>query len=148
MNPIFKAITWLAATWIAWMQRRRLKNSGIPEPKFRRMNVEDGVIHMEFEPPPEVISVLAIESARLLTEHDADNYVQIDLVPQCQILDPIRLTVSWAIGEMPAEKASKLEARVTELDRLLRRWVANHYGLAEPDLVDETRAALGHSEEA
>src|SRR3990172_2929419 len=58
-------------------------------------------------------------AAEMLDEASADNYVQFDMMPRPDhALKAIRITVQWANGLSPAQKALDLEAQIAHLIEL------------------------------
>lgn len=61
---------------------------------------------------------LADTLSKFLQVSNADNYVQLDVLPRPDRgLRPVRVTVQWARGMSPAQKAAQLEERVEELEQ-------------------------------
>lgn len=55
------------------------------------------------------IAALADEAAEMLRDAQAENYIQFDMLPRIdRRLPQVRVTVAWANGEMPAQKAARL----------------------------------------
>jgi hypothetical protein len=62
------------------------------------------------------IVYLADQAADLLQQQNAKNYIQFDLMPRIdRRKPPIRVTVQWADGISPAEKAAKLTDALRQL---------------------------------
>ena len=116
VESISEFITWLALKWIGRVQSKRLANLPPDFTSFQRLDFKPGSFEAEVKfQTPDVINEFALQAARMLTDNDAENYVQIDLWPKCQLLDPIRLTVQWAMGESPAVMNARLRKELAEL---------------------------------
>lgn len=74
----------------------------------------------------EGIAILAQEAARMLDMSKADNYVQFDMLPKLsRELRRVRVTVQWANGKSPAQKAADLSA---VLERIANHEAGQHDG--------------------
>lgn len=125
----------LAGKWIDWRMRRTADVD--PEYKelgIRRVQVtEEGVFEGTFITP--AAAIIAEQMARMLNIADAENYVQFDFLPRLDRgLHMVRVTVSWASGELPAAKASRLEEELEGArawSALWKRAAKEHWRLAK-----------------
>ena len=83
------------------------------------------------------IAAIAEQAVSFLQVHNAENYVQFDLMPRIDRgTRPIRFTVQWASGLSPAEKARKLAEQLADLrSRATVDKITEYAGL-----LDATRA--------
>ncbi|HLF28246.1 MAG TPA: hypothetical protein VJG32_18095 [Anaerolineae bacterium] len=71
------------------------------------------------------ITILADECARFLRAYKAENYVHFDMMPRPDHgMKPIRVTVQWANGMSPAEKADLCRRGMMQWRAIARKW---HY---------------------
>jgi hypothetical protein len=100
----------LAGWWIDWRTERAVRQ----RPELHQMGikkVEIGDTSWEVLMTGPGVVYLADEAATMLRENDARNYVTFDMLPRLDKgLPPIRVTVQWARGMSPAEKAAMFEA--------------------------------------
>jgi len=113
----------LACAWLDWRQNQNIEQlkRDMPEmaEEFRLHSAEirNGKLDLAIMHP--AIYVMADEAAAFLKDNGARNYVQFDMMPRLDRgLRPIRVTVQWADGEMPASKASRLERELAELRKV------------------------------
>lgn len=106
----------LAGWWLDWRTTQAMKNEPGDWQRFdlQKMEVEkNGWNVVAFAPG---IVALADQAAALMNAERAENFVQFDMKPRLDRGKPdIRVTVQWAHGMSPAEKAAKLSAEVERL---------------------------------
>ena len=115
----------LAGWWLDWRighaiaQHPELHEFGLKKAEF-----DENGFHVVASFPGVV--VLADEAARMLNANGAENYVEFDMMPRLDRgMRPIRVTVQWADGMSPAQKAMMLErqvARSTRIDLVFDDW--------------------------
>lgn len=114
---MFQAIDRLAGWWIDWRIDRALRRDQQQQEypdQFKKVEATEDGVHLQFISP--AVAVIADEAAQMLNAHNADNYVQFDMLPRFDRgLRAIRVTVQWAGGESPAAKAKRLQG---ELDAI------------------------------
>lgn len=106
---MLRVIDALASGWLTWRTARRAKQiceeQGL---ELRKAEVDEQGFYFDVISP--VVAELANEAATMLDHANAKNYVQFDMMPRIDKgIRPIRVTVAWANGEMPAAKADRLE---------------------------------------
>lgn len=68
----------------------------------------------------QAFAYLASDAVTLLQEHDAENFVQFDMMGRVDLTRrPIRVTVQWADRLSPIEKIALLEKQLVELKVIL-----------------------------
>lgn len=116
---IFTLLDKVAGAWLDFRSEQRIKN----DPILNKMFLEKASISntdMEIAMVSPAIAVMADEAATMLNANNAKNYVQFDMLPRVDRgLSAIRVTVQWANGEAPAEKAARLEKDVEKLTGIL-----------------------------
>lgn len=105
----------LAGWWLDYRTDQRVKNS--PEyAEFSKLSIsklDPSTGELVFN--GSFIAYFADEAATFLDKHNAENYVQFDMLPRIDRgLRPVRVTVAWAKGESPASKAARLEHELKE----------------------------------
>lgn len=106
----------LAGWWLDWRMRQAVAN----HPELKRFGIErfeghEGGFDLVMTTP--VAAILADGLAEFLQENNAENYIQFDVMPRLDRgLPPVRVTVQWANGMSPAQKAAMLEERIEELE--------------------------------
>jgi len=112
-TAIFKPIDKLAGWWLTWRTLQEARRH--PDLRFVKQETPDDTTTVTYTSP--MVAFLADEAATMLSQADAQNYVQFDMYPRVDRgLPAVRVTVAWANGEMPAAKADRLEE---ERDKLL-----------------------------
>lgn len=110
----------LAGRWLDW----RMEQMAARHPELH----EFGLHRAEVEPDGRftvtgisvTAAILADEMAAMLNRASADNYIEFDMAPRLDRgIRPVRVTVQWANGLSPAQKATRLEQRVAELEAQL-----------------------------
>jgi hypothetical protein len=115
---ILKLIDRFAGHWIDYRTRRNAQKIGLYD-KLNDMSVDgfkaqNGNIEMVLKHPD--ICLVASGFAAILSESNAENYVQFDMMPRADhAIKPIRVTIQWADGLSPAVKAARLEKELDEL---------------------------------
>lgn len=102
----------LACWWINYRQDQELKNnSELSDLGIKRVDIEDGVFKVLLSHPS--LYLLANEFASMLKEFGVENYISFDMMPRMDKGDrPVRVTLQYADGLSPAQKATKLEERL------------------------------------
>ena len=108
----------LAGWWLDFRQSQLIKDDeSLAE--FRALKQEPNETSIEVIAPG--VAILAEQCADLLKAYDADNYLEFQLLPRVdRKLRPVLVTVRWAGGMTPSEKAAKLAKRVSSLEDALR----------------------------
>lgn len=106
----------LAGWWLDWRTDREAKNNPlVQELGIKKIEATPGGWEGTFVTP--AVAIIADEMAGMLDNANAKNYVVFDFMPR---LDrgkhPVRVTVQWAQGQSPAQKATMLEE---ELKRVM-----------------------------
>lgn len=109
MIGLFAFLDRLAGRWLDWRMDRAARTR--PEfGEFRLKRLDTSQAGCEIVATYPAVAILADEMAGFLNAFKAQNYVQFDMMPRLDRgLRPVRVTVSWSNGEMPAEKATRLE---------------------------------------
>lgn len=109
---LLSTIDRLAGRWLDW----RMDRAARTKPEFGEFGLKrldatmDG---WEIVATYPAVAIIADEMAGFLNAYKADNYVQFDMMPRLDRgLRPVRVTVSWARGEMPSKKAARLEGEL------------------------------------
>jgi len=117
-----KLMLWLdaiAQAWLEWRTDYEVRHNEelqavLGDLGIRKMEVSEGRMDTTMMSP--VVATLAEECAAWLDAHDAENYVQVDMLPRLDRgLRPIRLTVQWAYGESPAQQNARLRKELAEI---------------------------------
>lgn len=109
----------LAGWWLDWRTGRELaKDSELRQFNLKKYEeTPDGYNILAIAP---AVAIIADQAAELLEVNNAKNYIQFDMQPRLDRgLRPIRITVQWAGGEMPAAKAARLERELELLTKAL-----------------------------
>lgn len=125
INP-FYLIDKLAVWWIEYRTQaavvRRMVEQGVNKDfaiTYFKQNIETGNFEMKANHP--IVSAIASECSKLLTERSAKNFVVLDLYPRADLWDegvrPVRLTIQWAYGLNPGEKAQILTNLLTTAEQ-------------------------------
>lgn len=109
MVNILETVDALANKWIDWRLKRSLKND--EHWKIVSTSLDEQTTQIVLAHP--AIAILAEQAANILSESQAENYVQFDMRPRNK--NWIRVTVQWANGISPAAKAAKLSEEVDQL---------------------------------
>lgn len=101
----------LAGWWLDWRTDRAARR----DPRFAEFGLHkfssDGK-SLELVIATETVAILADQAATMLKENDAENFIQLDMMPRLdRMMRPVRVTVQWANGISPAEKCAKLERK-------------------------------------
>lgn len=103
----------LAGAWFDWRARRVSGNPELVSLNNVELN-EDGLTVTGFSP---AIAVLADGAAAMLEHHNAKNFVEFDMYPRLDRgMQPVRVAVAWANGEMPSAKCVRLEKECERLE--------------------------------
>ena len=121
-QSLLSPISSLAGKWMDWRTDRALRN--MPEMEFELKSFEEVRDEqgwsMQMVANMQGIAMFADMVADILDAHDAENYVQFEVLPRLDRgLRPILVTLQWARGLSPSQKAVKLEKRVDELEVML-----------------------------
>lgn len=100
----------LAGWWMGWrMDRAIARNPELQKAGFKKAEVDENGFHLIMSFPG--VYLLADEAAAMLEANNAKNYVQFDMMPRVdRHLEPIRVTVQWAVGKSPAQRVLELES--------------------------------------
>lgn len=119
----------LASMWLNWRTARNLRAAQAAGEEWARVDVQQfrevnaGEMSLMAHAP--AIAVLADQAASFLDANNAKNYVQFDMMPRIDHGQrAIRVTVAWANGEMPAEKAARLDKELAEAKEKLQAYEA------------------------
>ena len=108
----------LAGAWFDWRARRVSGNPELVSLNNVELN-EDGLTVTGFSP---AIAVLADGAAAMLEHHNAKNFVEFDMYPRLDRgMQPVRVAVAWANGEMPSAKCVRLEKECVRLEGAKRQ---------------------------
>jgi hypothetical protein len=112
---MFRLLDKLAGWYLDWRTHRAVSND--PElTQFELHKAEMNEHGIEIVAHAPAIAIIADQAAALLEAYNAKNYVQFDMMPRPDRgLHPVRITVQWANGMLPAEKAAKLEDALRQL---------------------------------
>ena len=143
---MLKLIDRVAGWWLDWRTDQVIKGDpeiqdlGFTCKAERQSSMTELVLGTPFA------AYMADQLATLLNEANAENYVQFDMIPRIdRKLRPVRVTVQWANGLSPSEKAARLETEVDKLrgERLHRAKQRNYFAQKcnelEKDLDEETQ---------
>lgn len=135
-----------AGKWLDWRMDREIRKSGYDEGfGLKKVEVKDGEFQGTFVTP--AVAIMAQEGAEMLEAANADNYVQFDMMPRLDRgLKPIRVTIQWAHGLAPAQKASKMESALRQAVSCLEAWKQSpdhEWNEADEGELVELKAALG-----
>ena len=126
MKTIGHWITMLALWWIEKVQEKRVEEFYKEHSDMKIVSKADGRLDLLMTDKPG-LSTLVVECAKVLTECDAENYVEVELIPKCQLLNPLLLTVQWRDRKSPGtiarerlEEIEHLQRTIEEIDQLQR----------------------------
>lgn len=126
----------LASAWLNWRTARHLRAAQAAGEEWARVDfqqfrgVDAGEMSLMAHAP--AIAVLADQAASFLDANNAKNYVQFDMMPRIDHGQrAIRVTVAWANGEMPAEKAARLDKELAEAKERLQAYEARTHAFAQ-----------------
>lgn len=109
---ILSFVDGLAGKWLDWRMRQKADND--EHAKLIKVDVNERNMEILMSHP--TVAYLADECAQILNESDAENYLSFDMMPRIDRKLPwIRVTIQWANGLSPAQKASKLENELEQL---------------------------------
>lgn len=110
---LFDVVDRLAGRWLDWrMDRAARTRPEFGEFGLKRLDATRDGWEMVATYP--AVAIVADQMSGFLNAHKADNYIQFDMMPRLDRgLRAVRVTVSWANGEMPAVKAARLERELT-----------------------------------
>ncbi len=116
---IFRLLDGLAGHWLDWRLGCLVReHTAIDSVRYERTGVDRATF--KITAAHESIALLASDAATLLQEHDAENFVQFDMMGRVdQTKRPIRVTVQWADRLSPIEKIALLEEQLAELEKVL-----------------------------
>lgn len=116
---LFELIDKLAGKWFDWRMttdpevKRTYEEFGL-----KTFEVKDGFFEATYVTP--VAAFIAGEFAAMLNAANAKNYIEFDMMPRLDRgMRPIRVTIQWANGISPADKAAQLAERVRVLENKL-----------------------------
>jgi len=106
----------LAGWYLDWRTDQAVKKLPPELHELKLHRAEMNTREWEIVMTSPAIVYLADQVADLLQQQNAKNYVQFDLMPRPdRNKPPIRVTVQWASGISPAEKAAKLADALRQL---------------------------------
>jgi len=115
-NLLLSPFDKLAGRWLSWRADQAYKSV---DPKT---DVEIQRVEFSKEKGLEIvgtapgITYLADECTELLKKFKADNYIQFDMMPRYDRgQKPVRVTVAFANGEMPAMRADRLSKQIENI---------------------------------
>jgi len=112
---MFQLLDKLAGWYLDWRTHRAVSN----DPELKQFELHKAEINkhgIEIIVHAPAIAILADQAADLLEANNAKNYVQFDMLPRPDRgLHPVRVTVQWANGMSPAEKAAQLTDALRQL---------------------------------
>jgi hypothetical protein len=104
---MLKLIDRLARWWLNWRMEMLVKRTPSYS-RFKQAEITPNGFSLVVDAPG--IVELAQQAAALLDANDAENYVQFAMLPHlASEVKPVSITVAWANGELPAEKADRLK---------------------------------------
>lgn len=144
---MLKVIDRLAGKWFDWRTDRAVARCPeLQDLKLHKAEFKSGSA-WDMELSGSAVAVIADQTADILKNLGADNYVQFDMLPRLDRgIRPIRVTVQWAHGISPAMKAAQLAEEVQRLITVLEQ-VAGWDDAGESELPEDlyraVMAALG-----
>lgn len=107
-----------ASWWLNWRTDRAItgaiKSGRMEDLELKKFSATGKSVELLAMHP--AIATIAEQAVSFLQVHNAENYVQFDLMPRIDRgTRPIRFTVQWASGLSPAEKARKLAEQLADL---------------------------------
>lgn len=99
----------LAGRWLDFRtDMESKKNPVFNELELERVELDNDGLHIIGSSP--AVAILADEAAKMLNAANAKNYLEFDMMPRIDRgLKPIRVTVQWAYGLSPSQKAAMLQ---------------------------------------
>lgn len=145
MNTVFlKPLDKLAGWWLTW--RTRQEAAKHPELQLRLAEFDESEDTTKATYMSPMVASLADQAAAMLESANAQNYVQFDMWPRVdRCLPAVRVTVAWANGEMPAEKAARLEEERNSLEEERDKLLYDFWNLLDAIVAqtDDTLWAAG-----
>jgi len=133
----------LAGKWMDMRTRQAIKSTHKAKEaeEFTKLEIkdikfDDGYISIKGVSP--AIAIMADHAAQMLQKWEAKNYVQFDMFPRPdRSLRPIRVTVQWANGKLPATRVIEMEQEVERLKHKIEemsgtQWIPVSEQLPEP----------------
>lgn len=123
----------IASKWLQWRTDSNIKQAiadGIMEDaQLKRFTATGKDVDILLMHP--AVAAIAEQSVSFLNAHNAANYVQFDMMPRIDRgVRPVRITVQWANGMSPSEKATKVAAELARLrDRIQADKIVEYAGL-------------------
>lgn len=113
---MFRVIDRLAGKWFDWRTDRAVaRRPELQDLKLHKAEFSSGNA-WDMELSGSAVTVIADQTADILKNLGAENYVQFDMLPRPDRgIRPIRVTVQWAHGLSPATKAAQLQEEVERL---------------------------------
>ena len=112
---MLNVIDFLFGKWLSWRVDDAYQKANIEgKLQIKKFTLEDDAIETLLNAPDLVF--LAEQAAKLLDDHQQDNFIQFDMLPKDDSRGSVRITIQWAHGESPTEQAERLER---ELDNLI-----------------------------
>ena len=113
-TAIFRPLDKLAGWWLTLRTRQEAAKHPELQLRLAEFDESEGTTTATYMSP--MIASLADQAAAMLESANAQNYVQFDMWPRVDRgLPCVRVTVGWANGDMPAEKAARLEEERNKL---------------------------------
>lgn len=142
---MLRLIDKLAGAWFDWRARRVSGNPELVSLNNVELN-EDGLTVTGLSP---AIAVLADGAAAMLEHHNAKNFVEFDMYPRLDRgMQPVRVVVAWAKGEMPSAKCARLEKEHERLEEEKRQLLYAFWSILDGILKQgdgDTLWADGHT---
>jgi len=116
---LLDALDKLACLWLDFRQSQNIAQMKRDMPEMLQgmslHKLEVGSHEIEIVMSHPGVYVMADEAAAFLEASNAKNYVEFDMMPRLdRAKRPIRVTVQWASGESPAQKAARLERELEQ----------------------------------
>ena len=139
---MFSIIDAIAMAWIDWRYAKQSRKFADEHPEygleFTEAKIDKDGLYLSGSSP--AIVFLAEEAAKMLGRADAQNYLEISLLPHLSTeLRPIRLTVQYDDGKSPARVNSDLFKAIV---MLYRKHPADVAEVCD-DFLDRSGALLG-----
>lgn len=115
---ILTALDRLAGWWMDWRTDRVIR--GMPQIDFEikqfKAIKKEQEWSIEMVADMQAIAVFADTVGRVLDVHNAENYVQFEMLPRLDRgIRPILVTLQWAHGKSPSQKVIELEQELADL---------------------------------